>query len=88
MFVASQAEKHMADSCQLMDKILESENMRAAYHRVVRNKGKPGVDGMTVDQLKPYLKRHWAKIEDDLLKGTYKPFPQIIFNTTIHNRRL
>jgi len=75
MFVASQAEKHIADSCQLMDKILESENMRAAYHRVVRNKGKPGVDGMTVDQLKPYLKRHWAKIEDDLLKGTYKPFP-------------
>lgn len=75
MFVASQVEKHMAEKCELMDIILEPENLRAACHRVVRNKGKHGVDGMTVDQLKPYLKRHWSKIEKDLLKGTYKPFP-------------
>jgi group II intron reverse transcriptase/maturase len=58
-----------------MEEILEPDNLRAAYHRVVRNKGKPGVDGMSVDQLKPYLKHHWTKISDDLLKGTYKPFP-------------
>lgn len=75
MFVASQSNPHIASKCQLMEEILESENIRAAYHRVVRNKGKPGVDGMTVDQLKTYLKHHWAKISDDLLKGTYKPFP-------------
>ena len=75
MFITSQFEPHIAGKCQLMDQILEPENMRAAYHRVVRNKGKPGVDGMTVDQLKSYLNHHWSKIKETLLKGTYKPFP-------------
>ncbi|MDW9905934.1 hypothetical protein GOA77_29535 [Sinorhizobium meliloti] len=38
-----------------METILGRENMMAAYRRVVVNKGAPGIDKMTVDQLKPYL---------------------------------
>ena len=39
----------------LMEKILAKDNMNQAYKRVVRNKGKHGIDGMTVDELLPYL---------------------------------
>ena len=49
------------------------ENMLPAYQRVVRNGGAPGVDGMTVDELMPYCREHWARIREELLSGTYRP---------------
>jgi retron-type reverse transcriptase len=49
--------------------------MRRAIRRVIKNKGAPGVDGMTVRKIKRYLKRHWTKIEKALLDGTYTPMP-------------
>jgi RNA-directed DNA polymerase len=42
---------------------------------VRRNKGAPGVDGMTVEALKPYLKAHWPEIKQQLLDGHYCPQP-------------
>jgi RNA-directed DNA polymerase len=47
--------------------------MMQAYERTVGNKGAPGIDKMTVEQLKPYLKKHWAEIKVKLLEGTYQP---------------
>ncbi len=58
-----------------MEIICERENMRLALQRVRSNKGAPGVDGMTVDQLPSYLRRHWQQIKGELLTGTYKPMP-------------
>ena len=49
--------------------------MQRALKRVIKNKGAPGVDGMTVKQLKGYLKRHWPKIKQAILDGTYDPLP-------------
>ena len=49
--------------------------MRRAIKRVIKNKGGPGVDGMTVRKLKRYFKRHREKIEGALLEGTYMPMP-------------
>ncbi|MCP4405961.1 MAG: group II intron reverse transcriptase/maturase [bacterium] len=49
--------------------------MKRAIKRVIKNKGAPGVDGMTVRKIKRYLKRHWTKIEKALLDGTYTPMP-------------
>ena len=67
------------DTCleteSLMEAVVERENMRRAYKRVVRNKGSSGVDEMTVDELKPYLQEHWARIKEELLEGWYKPQP-------------
>jgi RNA-directed DNA polymerase len=40
---------------------------------MMSNKGAAGVDGMPVEQLKPYLQEHWVKIKEDLLNGTYQP---------------
>ena len=58
-----------------MEMILSRENMMAAYRRVVRNKGAPGIDEMTVEQLKPFLTAHWAHIKEELLAGKYRPAP-------------
>ena len=63
------------ESVRLMETILEWDNVQRALKRVRRNKGAPGVDGMTVEQLPGYLRRHWPKIHDDLLHGRYVPLP-------------
>lgn len=60
---------------RLMEIILERENMRRALKKVRSNKGAPGVDGMTVDQLPSYLRRHWEEIKTALFAGTYEPLP-------------
>jgi group II intron reverse transcriptase/maturase len=57
----------------LLSWILERENMLQAYEKVVDNKGSHGIDNMTVDQLKPYIKENWGEIKEKLLEGTYKP---------------
>ena len=57
----------------LMEAVVERENMMAAYKRVAGNKGAAGVDGMSVDELKPYLDEHWVRIKGELLEGRYEP---------------
>ena len=57
----------------LLEAALERSNMMRAYQRVVENKGAPGVDGLTVSELKPWLQAHWAKIKQALLAGEYLP---------------
>jgi group II intron reverse transcriptase/maturase len=57
----------------LMAKVCERRNLQAALKRVRRNKGGPGIDGMTVDELSPYLREHWPRLREQLLAGTYQP---------------
>jgi len=59
----------------LMEAVVERGNMTAAYRRLMRNKGSSGVDGMTVDELKPYLNVHWERIKKELLEDRYRPSP-------------
>ena len=56
-----------------MEAVVARENLLDAYRRVMSNKGAAGVDEMPVEQLKPYLQEHWARIKEDLLNGTYQP---------------
>ena len=55
----------------LMEAVCERENLKKALRRVKANKGSPGVDGMTVEQLPDYLRTHWPQHRDQLLCGTY-----------------
>ncbi|MEL7221202.1 MAG: group II intron reverse transcriptase/maturase [Bacteroidota bacterium] len=57
----------------LMEQLVSSQNMRAAYERVYSNNGSAGIDGMTVGQLKSYLQDNWLKIKSDLLASNYYP---------------
>ena len=56
-----------------MEAVVERSNMLCAYDRVVSNKGAPGVDGLTVAELKAWLQAHWTKARQALLAGEYMP---------------
>src|SRR5467141_218228 len=60
---------------QWMEEVCERENCKQALRRVKANKGSPGVDGMTVEQLPGHLKEHWPAIREQLLSGAYRPQP-------------
>jgi RNA-directed DNA polymerase len=74
-FTAKRMNESPANREQLMEEVCERENCLQAYKRVKSNKGSPGIDGMTVEQLPGYLKEHWPAIREQLLRGTYKPQP-------------
>ena len=59
----------------LMEEVLDRKNLEKALRRVRANKGAPGVDGMTVDELVPHLRQHWPTIREQLASGTYVPQP-------------
>jgi group II intron reverse transcriptase/maturase len=60
---------------RLMEEAVQRGNAKAALKRVRQNKGSPGVDGMTVDELPEYLVENWEAIREQLLVGTYQPRP-------------
>jgi RNA-directed DNA polymerase len=72
---AARRENPGPENEMVMEEVVESKNLMKAYRRVVRNKGAAGVDGMTVEELKPYLKTEWPKIKEQLLEDRYKPQP-------------
>jgi RNA-directed DNA polymerase len=57
----------------LLERVLAPENLRVAYRRVRANKGAPGVDGITVDELAGQLRAEWPAIRERLLAGEYEP---------------
>lgn len=59
----------------LMERILSSANLTAAWRRVVRNRGAAGVDGMKVEELLEHWRRDGARIRASLLDGSYQPSP-------------
>ena len=60
-------------SADLMEKVVSRPNLLSALKRVRKNKGSPGIDGMTVGVLPAFLIAQWARIREALLAGTYQP---------------
>jgi RNA-directed DNA polymerase len=63
------------EATMLLEEVLRRENLLDAHARVLSNGGAPGIDGMTVEALRPYLQENWPRIREELRKGTYKPSP-------------
>lgn len=59
----------------LMERVVSRPNLQAALKRVRKNKGSPGIDGMTVDELPQYLRDHWPALREQMLAGSYRPSP-------------
>jgi RNA-directed DNA polymerase len=72
---AAAKENTRPEETMLMEKVLHRENLRRALRRVITNKGAPGIDGMTVESLTPYLKDSWPRIREELTSGRYVPQP-------------
>ncbi len=59
----------------LMEQIFCMENVRSAWKQVKSNKGKPGIDGITIDAFPELMHSTWAETLQLLLDGTYQPEP-------------
>lgn len=59
----------------LMERVLERDNLKRALNKVRSNKGGPGIDGMSVDQLSDLLRLQWPCIREQLRCGAYRPSP-------------
>ena len=73
--VAKRKTESLAGTERLMEEVCELENSKQALQRVKANKGSPGVDGRTVEELPEYLKQHGPEIGEQLRNGTYQPQP-------------
>jgi RNA-directed DNA polymerase len=73
--VAKPAPQSPAWTEPLMEEVCDRENLARAWKRVRQNKGGPGVDGMTIDAARDYLREYWPSIRSQLLKGAYQPQP-------------
>ncbi|NYS41041.1 group II intron reverse transcriptase/maturase, partial [Pseudomonas syringae pv. actinidiae] len=58
-----------------VEHVVEADNMRRALKKVRANKGAPGVDGITTEDIEAHLVKHWPGIKEKLLAGSYKPGP-------------
>lgn len=58
-----------------MERVVDAGNLKVALKRVKANKGSPGIDGMTVEDLPAYLRTNWERLRAQLLDGTYQPQP-------------
>jgi RNA-directed DNA polymerase len=57
----------------LLERVLSRPNLQAALKRVRQNKGSPGIDGTSVEELPDYLREHWIELREQLLTGGYQP---------------
>jgi RNA-directed DNA polymerase len=73
--MAKRKAESLAGTERLMEEVCELENCKQGLQRVKANKGSPGVDGMTVEELPEYLKQHGLTMGKQLRSGTYQPQP-------------
>lgn len=59
----------------LMEQVVDLENLRRAYVRVVSNKGACGIDGMNVEDMYAWCREHIGELIESLLHGEYCPSP-------------
>jgi group II intron reverse transcriptase/maturase len=58
---------------ELLEKVLDRDNLNRAYKRVKQNGGAAGIDGMTVNEMLPYLKENREDFIQSIKAGEYKP---------------
>jgi RNA-directed DNA polymerase len=59
----------------LWERFLARGNLAEALRRVEQNAGAPGIDGMSTQELRPWLKDHWPQVRSQLDAGAYRPQP-------------
>ncbi len=76
---AGKEESFLSDSSKgplvTIEQILGSWNIWVALAAVKRNKGAPGVDGISVDEIDEVMLRQWPAIKQKILDGRYRPSP-------------
>ena len=60
---------------KLIEEVLSKDNLNEAYKQVIRNKGASGIDEMTCEEVKEYLKIHGNDLINQILSRKYQPLP-------------
>lgn len=74
--VTQRSDMKPAFSDDLFERVLQRDNLSAAWKRVRANKGAAGIDGMTIEEFPAWARSgHWKRIITELAIGRYKPSP-------------
>lgn len=60
---------------ELIEEILNQRNLEEAIKAVKSNKGAPGIDKMTVNEIDEYFNRHMDEIKTSIMSKKYRPLP-------------
>ncbi|WP_244094372.1 group II intron reverse transcriptase/maturase [Jeotgalibacillus salarius] len=63
------------DGNELIQQVISDENLWNAYEKVKKNKGAPGIDGITVYELEAHMQKYYRSLKLKLSEGTYQPQP-------------
>jgi retron-type reverse transcriptase len=63
------------DEAGVWERVFQRDSLLRALVRVERYVGAPGIDGMMVEELRPYLKRHWPEFRAALDAVSFQPKP-------------
>ena len=70
-----QLELRLEDKRKLFERILETNNLKAAFKRVKANKGAPGIDGNTIEEYEQNLEEELNQLKEEAQSWSYKPTP-------------
>jgi RNA-directed DNA polymerase len=74
--VTQRSDRKPAFSNDLFERVLQRDNLSAAWKRVRANKGAAGIDGMTIGEFPAWARSgHWEKVTNELATGRYQPLP-------------
>jgi RNA-directed DNA polymerase len=68
-------EMNQQEGTDLIDRVIDRNNLYLAYEKVKANKGAPGVDGITVDELFSHMQKYVNPLRRKLRDGSYQPQP-------------
>jgi group II intron reverse transcriptase/maturase len=60
---------------RLFEALCTVERLEAGFRRVKKNKGSPGVDGVTITEFESRLSEELVRLKEELESWTYKPSP-------------
>lgn len=69
----SDCEEERVLTSRLLAQVADFRNLVRASRQVITNGGSPGIDGMTVQELRDWFSRHWRELQTELLSGSYRP---------------
>jgi RNA-directed DNA polymerase len=65
----------LTDERRLFEELCTTERLRAGFHSVKKNKGSPGVDGVTIAEFETRLDEELGRLKAELESWAYKPSP-------------
>lgn len=66
---------NLQSSLVTIERVVGSWNIQVALAAVKRNKGAPGVDGISTNEIAEVMYQQWPTIRQKILDGTYRPSP-------------